>query len=159
MIFDIVIILLLMAVAIVLLLLELFLLPGAVVGVCGAFFALGGIAYGFSLGTAAGCIVLGASVVLFGLLFAWLMRRNSLSKIALKTAVESKLPSMKELGVEIGDTGTTLSRLAPTGLVNIGQQTLEARSQAGMIDEDKPIVVVRVEGYQVVVKVNSESNK
>lgn len=158
MVLDIIIIAFLIIVAIVLVLLEIFLLPGiTVAGIGGALFALGGIVYAYSVGTMVGHISLVASIVLFAASFAWLMRSKSFSKVALNKDIDSKLTSSRDLGLEVGDEGVTLSRLAPIGKARFGEVTVEAKSIGEFIDEDTPVVVMRVDGYNVIVTTKENS--
>ena len=121
---DWVILILAMLVAIFLGLAELFLLPG------------------ITLAGLAGLLVVSVAVFLIGIVVFMLSR--SLNRMALHTDVDSRLESSKDLGIQVGDEGMTLSRLAPIGKARVGSQTVEARSDAGFIDEDTPVVVVQV---------------
>ncbi|MDH6356797.1 NfeD family protein [Parabacteroides sp. PF5-9] len=159
MLLDLFIIVFLMGVAIALVLVEIFLMPGiTLAGIGGAVFAIGGVIYAYTIGVATGHITLIGSSILFGGLFFWLLRSNSFSKVALHTEVDSKLTSSKELGIEPGDEGMTLSRLAPIGKASIKGITVEAKSLGDFIDEHSPVVVVRVDGYNVVVKSKEHIN-
>ena len=150
---NIVIIVIFMAVAIVLFLLELFLLPGiTIAGVGGALFTIGGIIYAYSVGTVTGHITLIGSVILFFVFFAWLLRAKSFQRVSLKTNVDSTLTSTRDMGLQVGDKGITLSRLAPIGKAKFGDTTVEAKTQGDFIDEQTPIVIVRLDGYNVVVE-------
>jgi len=141
-----------MGLAIALVLVEIFLLPGiTLAGIGGGLFAAGGIVYAYTLNATAGNITLIASAVIFAGIFFWLLRSNSFKRVALHTDVDSKLTSSRELGIEPGDEGITLSRLAPIGKASINGITVEAKSREEFIDEQTPIVVVRVDGYNVVV--------
>lgn len=152
MLLDIIIIAFLILVAIVLVLLEIFLLPGiTVAGIGGALFAIGGVIYAYTVSPLTGHITLVASIVSFGIAFAWLLRSKSFSKVALHTDVDSKLTSSRDLGIEVGDEGITISRLAPIGKARIKDIAVEAKSIGDFIDEETPIVVVRVDGYNVLV--------
>ena len=131
MLLDIAIIVFLMVAAILLILAEIFLLPGiTLAGIGGA----------------------------FGVIFAWLLRSRSFNKIALKTDIDSKLTSSRDLGIEPGDEGITLSRLAPIGKARIKGINVEAKSQDELIDENTPIVVIRVDSYNVIVRPKEETN-
>lgn len=153
MILDIIIIAFLIFVAILLLLLEIFLLPGiTIASVGGCIFAIGGVVYAYSVDQSVGHITLISSIIAFGATFFWLLRTKSLNRVALNTDVDSKLVSSRELGIEPGDEGITLSRLAPIGKALIKDITVEAKSTGDFIDEEKPIVVVRVDGYNVLVE-------
>jgi membrane-bound ClpP family serine protease len=153
MVLNILIIAVLLAVAIFLLLLETFLLPGITfAGVGGALFAVGGVAYAYSLSPTAGHVTLGSSVVIFGGIFFWLLRAKSFQRIALNTNVDSTVTSARDVGLQVGDEGLTVSRLAPVGKARFGEITVEAKAQENFIDEQTPVVIVRIGGYQVTVK-------
>ena len=153
MIFETFIIALLMVIAIALLLLEIFMLPGiTVAGIGGLLFAAGGLIYAYSVSTIVGHVTLGASLVAFAAAFAWLMRSKSFSRVALNTDIDSRLTSSRELGIVPGDEGVTLSRLAPIGKALIKGQAVEAKALDELIDEGTPVVVMQVEGYNVVVQ-------
>ena len=142
MLLDIAIIVFLMVAAILLILAEIFLLPGiTLAGIGGAIFAIGGVVF-----------------IAFGVIFAWLLRSRSFNKIALKTDIDSKLTSSRDLGIEPGDEGITLSRLAPIGKARIKGINVEAKSQDELIDENTPIVVIRVDSYNVIVRPKEETN-
>ena len=146
MIFETFIIALLMVIAIALLLLEIFMLPGiTVAGIGGLLFAAGGLIYAYSVSTCVGHVTFAAA-------FAWLMRSKSFSRVALNTDIDSRLTSSRELGIVPGDEGVTLSRLAPIGKALIKGQTVEAKALDELIDEGTPVVVMQVEGYNVVVQ-------
>lgn len=153
MIWEITIIVFLMLVAIVLILLEIFLLPGiTIAGIGGFLFAAAGVIYAYSVGETAGHVTLFLSLITFGGAFVWLLRSRSFNRVALKADVDSKLTSCRDLSILPGDEGFTLSRLAPIGKARIMGVTVEAKSMDELIDENTPIEVVRVDGYNILVK-------
>jgi membrane-bound ClpP family serine protease len=157
MLLDIIIIVFLMVTAIVLVLLEIFLLPGiTIAGIGGALFAMGGVVYAYTVDTTIGHITLISSIVAFGIAFVWLLRSKSFSKVALNTDIDSKLTSSRDLGIQPGDKGISLSRLAPIGKARFNDIVVEAKSISDFIDENTPIVVLRVDGYNVVVTTINE---
>ena len=149
MLLDIAIIVFLMVAAILLILAEIFLLPGI---------TLAGIGGAYTVGIWVGHLTLSLSIITFGIIFAWLLRSRSFNKIALKTDIDSKLTSSRDLGIEPGDEGITLSRLAPIGKARIKGINVEAKSQDELIDENTPIVVIRVDSYNVIVRPKEETN-
>jgi len=154
---EIAIVILLLGLAIFLILLEIFFLPGiTVAGIGGFLFAIGGIYYAYSVSALTGNISLLLSLFLFGGIFAWLLRSRSFNKVALKAEVDSRLTSSRELGIREGDEGITLSRLAPIGKARINDLVVEAKSTGEFIPEETSVVVIRVEGYNVIVKVKNE---
>ena len=159
MIFETLIIAFLMVVAIVLILLEIFMLPGiTVAGVGGFIFAAGGLIYAYSVDTLAGNMTLAVSLLVFAATFVWLLRSKSFSRVALKTDVDSRLVSSRDLGIIPGDEGLTLSRLAPIGKARINGIMVEAKSMDELIDENTPVEVVRVDNNIIVKrKINHNS--
>jgi len=154
---DIVFIVFLMLIAIVLVLLEIFLLPGiTIAGIGGGIFALGGLFSAYSVSSFIGNVTLLLSVCAFTIAFIWLVKSKSLNRVALHKDVDSRLISSRELGINPGDEGITLSRLAPIGKASINDIVVEAKSEEGFIDEEVPVVVVRVDGYNVIVAEKKE---
>jgi len=156
---NIIIIIFLMAVAIFLIIAEIFLLPGiTIAGVAGALFAIGGIAFAYSVGVTTGNITLVSSIAGFGAVFLWLLRSNSFNKVALKADIDSAVASPRDTGLKAGDEGITLSRLAPIGKARFGSVTTEAKSVNEFIDENTEVVIISVEGYNVVVDTKQNIN-
>jgi len=150
---DILIIVFVMVAAIGLLLAEIFLLPGiTIAGIAGALFAIGGITFAYSIGMMVGNITLGSSIVAFSAVFLWLMRSNSFHRVSLKTNIESTVESPRNMDLKIGDEGVTLSRLAPIGKARFHNITIEAKSTNEFIDEHTPVVIIRIDGYNVIVE-------
>jgi len=150
---EILIIVFVMIAAIGLLLAEIFLLPGLTVsGIAGALFAIGGVAYAYTVSMTVGNVTLGSSIIVFGGIFLWLLRSNSFHRVSLKTNIESTVESPRNMDLNVGDEGMTLSRLAPIGKARFGHITIEAKSTNEFIDEHTPVVIVRIDGYNVIVE-------
>ena len=144
-----------MVAAIALIIAEMFLLPGiTIAGIAGALFAIGCVAYAYTVGMTVGNITLGSSVVVFCGLFFWLIRSNSFHRVSLKTNIESTVESPRDMDLNVGDEGITLSRLAPIGKARFHHITIEAKSTNEFIDENTPVVIVRIDGYNVIVEKN-----
>ena len=147
MITQLIILVFVMLAAVLLGLAEIFFLPGLTLA------GIGGVLYwAYSMGMLVGNITLIVSAVVFVIGFVWLMRSRSLNKLALHTDVDSRLESSRDLGIKDGDEGIALSRLAPIGKAQFGDITEEAKSETEFIDEKTPVVIVRVEGYNVIVR-------
>ncbi|MDR1116479.1 MAG: NfeD family protein [Tannerella sp.] len=156
---DIIIIVFLMVAAIFLILAEIFLLPGiTIAGIGGALFAIGGIIYAYSVNVVTGNITLISSVLVFGGLFFRLLRRDSFSRVSLKTDIASTVSSPKDENLHVGDKGVTLSRLAPVGKARFNNVTVEAKSANEFIDENTPVVITGIEGFNVTVEINNNLN-
>lgn len=160
MLLDVIIVIFLMLVAIVLGLAEIFLFPGVTLaGIGGLLFAGGGLYFAYALSPLVGHLTLGGSILLFALLFFWMLRARSFSRVALRVDVDSRLASCLDLGLKPGDRGVALSRLAPIGKIRVGEVVAEAKSREGFVDEGTPIVILRIEPGQILVKSIIESDK
>lgn len=133
---------------------ELVLLPG--VSVCGilslACYA-GAIYLAFThLGTTAGIVVIVIIALLSLLTIIFSLRAKTWQRFSLKQNLENTSMPSPEQELKVGDRGTTLSRLAPMGKVQIGGRTYEAKSVDCFIDQQSPIEVVGFENFSVIVK-------
>lgn len=151
---DLIIIIVLLLLGIGLLLLETFFIPGfGVVGIIGAAFFVGGIMFAFSsLGAKGGTIVLSISLIITAASFIGMIKSKALDRIALKTDISSTVSDEKKSTIRVGDRGVTLSRLNPIGKAQFNDETVEAKSDTGFIDENTPIEVVSVNPTNVIVK-------
>lgn len=86
------------------------------------------------------------------------MRSRSFNKIALKTDIDSKLTSSRDLGIEPRRRGDHALTLSPYRQGRIKGINVEAKSQDELIDENTPIVVIRVDSYNVIVRPKEETN-
>lgn len=155
MIIEISIIVFLIVLGVALILAEIFLLPGiTIAGVAGAISLLGGIVYAFLyVGDTAGFITIGASVISGGGLFVYFIKSNAMSKIALNTDIETTVDQTDLKQLNVGDKGKAISRLNPIGKAEFNNITIEAKSITGeYIDEGEDVEIVKVEGYNVLVK-------
>jgi len=136
-------------------LIEIFLLPGiSIAGIAGAIFIVGGIIYSYMfISSTAGNITLAGSAIALGASFALLLKSKSLRRISLETNIENSVDNSNLLKINVGDTGTTISRLNPIGKVFVNDVEAEGKSFDGeFIEEDTEIEVVKVETYNVLVK-------
>lgn len=136
-------------------LIEIFLLPGiSIAGIAGAIFIVGGIIYSYMfIGSTEGNITLAGSAIALGASFAWLLKSKSLRRISLETNIENSVDNSNLLKINVGDAGTTISRLNPIGKVFVNDVEAEGKSFDGeFIEEDTEIEIVKVETYNVLVK-------
>lgn len=133
---------------------ELFLIPGfGIPGIAGFLAIAGGVfcAYWY-LGPVAGHITLGASILLCAVAIFLFYRSKALDKMALQENINSKVDLMEGTGIQPGDKGITVSRLAPMGKVRIGNTDIEAKSYEAFIDQQTEVEVVATEGNTIIVK-------
>ena len=146
------VIIFLILIGVVALVLELFALPGAVVGIIGSLFILAGIIISYvKYGLLAGNLTLlitGVFIVISVVLF---LRSKTWKKMTLTTQIDSKvnvLPSELKVGME----GVTISRLAPGGKALFGDQEVEVFSHLGFIDQNQEIVIFQIDENKIIVK-------
>ena len=71
----------------------------------------------------------------------------------LTTNIESKVNEVPGIeGINAGDRGIAVTRLAPMGTVRVKEMTFEAKSLAGFIDPKTEIEVVKISPSQILVK-------
>lgn len=134
---------------------ELVLLPGITLAAVGSFCCLvAAVTWAFVGGSVAmGFIVLGIVVVFLGILMAIFLRPRTWNRVALKTNIESQVQAEEiQRQVEVGVQGSTLTRLAPMGKVQIGDRIFEAKSLDSYIDPRRPVVVIGYENSNIIVR-------
>ena len=139
---------------------ELVLLPGLTLAALGSFCCLvAAVTWAFvEGGTAAGFITLGIVVVLLLILTALFLRPRTWNRFTLKTNIESRVQPLEiETQVEVGVQGTTLTRLAPMGKVQIGGRTFEAKSLDSYIDPRRQVTVIGYDNASIVVRPVTEA--
>jgi len=131
---------------------EILIIPG--IGVAG-FLGLGALGtacwFAFSrIGTTAGVIVTTLVCILTIAAIVFVLREKTWAKLALNTTIESK--AGKNVTINIGDKGVTVTRMAPSGTVLFGSNTIEARTLDGMLDPGTEVTVVLLEDNKIFVK-------
>lgn len=151
---SLVIVLVLLFIGVVFFLIEIFLLPGiSIAGVIGGLFIGASIFCGYYfLGSTVGTLILVGGLIFFGIAIWWFMRSRALDKMALKTDIDSKIEPLKGLDIKVGDTGETMSRLAPMGKIKINGAIVEAKTNDDFIDPDEEIIVLQVFNTNVLVE-------
>ncbi len=151
-------IILLVLLGLILFLAELVLLPGITVAAVGAFCCLvGAVSWAFvELGMATGWIVLGSVSVALTVLTLLFLRPRTWNRFALHTEIDSQVQPVEiDQQIAVGAVGTTLTRLAPMGKVDIGGRVYEAKSLDSYIDPRTAVVVTGYENANIIVKINA----
>ena len=148
----------LILIGLVLIFTEILLIPG--VGVAGTLgvIALGGASYYafYALGTMTGYVVTGINVPLLIALTVYVLRAKTWKRFTLNTNIDSKAIVPDDVPV-VGDKGKTATRLAPVGMVRIGNHTFEAKALEGMIDPGVSVEVVLIEDNKIYVSPVNEN--
>jgi len=131
-------------VGIVLILLEVLVIPGVgVAGILGAMLVVGGVVLAYTKSMAFGHAVLAFSAFLSVIAFYFSLKSKTWNKVSLKDSIATRVNELN--GIEVGNTGIALSRLAPVGKAEINGLEFEVQSIEGYIEEQSKIKVVAIE--------------
>ena len=148
-------ILILVLIGVLLLVAELVLLPGISVAGIGSLLAFGAaIFYAFiQYGVLIGLVTLTAAVLLSVLAVFISLRANTWQRLSLKATIDStSTPTPQQNNILVGQTGITLTRLAPMGNVRVGEVTAEAKTIDGYINPRQSVEVIGFENTVVIVR-------
>ena len=136
------VIVLLIALGTILLVAEIALIPGfGVSGIAGIAAMIGSAVYAFmQMGEIAGWITIAIVILVSIALILWAIYGKSLDNVALKENISSTVAS----GINVGDRGVSVTRLALIGEAKFGDNIVEVTSADGFIDEKCEIVVTRI---------------
>ncbi len=143
----------LILVGIILLLLEFFVISGTIVpGMIGIALMLGGVMLSYNyFGTTVGNYTLIATLLFVFLSIYKLLKSDTWSRLALNTSIDSLVNKIDET-ISVGDEAITLSRLAPMGKVQVGNQVFEAKSESDFIDPKQKVEIVKIDNNKLIVK-------
>lgn len=135
------------------LVLEFLVIPGGVVGVISGLIIAGGIGLTYyNYGPTAGNITLIATAITILVGIYFLLRSRTWKKLMLNTQIDSKVNEVNEAKIKVGSEGVTVSRLAPGGKANFDGEIAEVFSSHEFIDENQEIIVLKIEGNKITVK-------
>lgn len=135
------------------LLLEILVLPGTnVAGILG-FVLIGiGVYFAFKISTTAGVITLIASLVCSVVFLVIVLKSNTWRRLTLKAEINGKVNVIDKNLVKAGDSGKTVSRLAPAGKALINNDYYEVHTMGEFLDPDLDITVIKVDFNMIYVK-------
>ncbi|MES2617055.1 MAG: NfeD family protein [Bacteroidota bacterium] len=145
------IIITLIVLGLILILLELFVTPGFVTGLLGA------VAWVYALykiynnyGTQSGHFALAGLILLLLACIIIAVKSGFWNKVSLHENIDGKVNEMPD--VNIGDTGTTISALRPSGKVNVNGKSIEASTMGEMIETGAYVEITKIENNKITVK-------
>ena len=151
----------LIIIGLLLLVLEILVIPGTgIVGVLG----FGCLAFAIystytHFGNIAGHITVGSTALLQFIGIYLSIRSNTWKKLALKSEIKSKVNIIDEKVIHVGDTGKTISRLAPAGKARINEELFEVHTMGFFVDENTEVEVIKIDGSKVYVKPINENTE
>lgn len=138
-----------------LLFIELAIIPGlGIAGVLGLGAIAGSCYLSFAnISTTAGIMIILINIILATIVVMLTLRKKTWKRFSLDTNIDAKIDTpIKEKGVSVGDTGTAITRLAPSGTAIINGNTLEVTTRGALIDPQKNIEVTEISNNKVYVK-------
>ncbi len=147
-------ILILIFLGLLLLLIEFSVLPGVTIAGIVGFILLGLSVYiAFSeYGTIIGIITLAFVLIASPMLIFYFFKSKAGKKMVLDSAIDSKVETVDDEKIHVGDTGITIGRLAPTGKVKVSGEVVEAQSTGGFIDHNTEIKVLKILSNKIIVE-------
>lgn len=140
-------------IGILLILLEILILPGLIAGIIGGLLIMFGIFQTYSeFGSTTGHIVTVSTILTLLISIYFSFKSGAWNRFGLKNTIEGKVNDVTLLSLNIGDEGSTLSALRPSGTILIDGKRIEAQSQGEMIDAGTKVVVTKVLPNKVLVK-------
>lgn len=156
-----VIILLLILGGLILLIVELLVVPGTtVVGIIGFILMAVGVWQAYAVyDSFMGTMVLLATLLLSVGGFYISLRSKTWEKAGLNKSINSRV-NTDSAKLQLGDEGTTISRLNPMGKAFINNDFYEVTTNGDFIDNDQPVKIISIDGNKVIVeKVKSDNKK
>ena len=151
-------IILLVIFGILLIILEFFVVPGiTVAGVGGLILLFIGAYISFDVyGNTIGQFVVVGEILIVAAVLFFSFRTNTWKRLSLKAEISGRTNTHKEDFFHVGDTGKTITRLAPMGRVEVNDTIIEAKSTGSFIDHNKDIEVVKVLRNKLIVKLKTK---
>lgn len=151
---DLLVIALLILLGVVMLVVEIALIPGVgATGVIGVLSLAASVFYAFFyLNTLSGWITLLIVIGILAVLFIWTVYSNPIDKVALKKKIDSKVTDSEAVGLNVGDKGIAITRLALIGEAEFDGKRVEVKSLDGFIEEGVTVVIERLSDGVVFVK-------
>ncbi len=137
-----------------LLIIEFLVLPGIIVAFVGGVSLMGlGVYISYrAYGANVGMYVLFGTTALFFVALVYSLRSKTWRKLALHSEIDSKVNTINELKIKVGDKGVSVTKLSSIGKVNINDNILEAKSMGVYIEENTEVEVVQVNKSDIFVK-------
>lgn len=145
----------LFAAGIILIVFEVF-LPGGVLGVLGGICVLAGVIVSYNeFGLVGGFVGFAAAMVLTCLVLYFefkILPKTAMGKsLFLKRTIEAKTQADVADDSVVGQECTTLTPLAPTGVVVLNGKKVEASSKSGFIEKNVNVRIVGKETFRIIV--------
>lgn len=146
-------IILLILIGLILVILEIIVIPGVIVGIIGVFIIIFGIWESFNVyGNTIGFITLFSTLFVSAISLYFTLKSKTWNKLMLYSKIESKVNTIEHDKIKLGDTGITISRLAPSGKALINDEFYEVHTNSEFIDQNQNIIITKIDYNKIIVK-------
>ena len=148
------VIIVLIVIGLLFLLLEVLVVPGTtLIGIFGFVLMVIGIWQAYSVyGRPAGHYAVAATLLATVIILVFALKSKTWSRLMLKSEIDGKVNIIEEFKVNVGDSGQSISRLAPAGNARINGEIYEVHSTGAFIDEETDIIIVKIDQNKIFVK-------
>lgn len=135
-------------------LIEFAVIPGVTIAGIGGFILLIASVYisFVEYGTAAGFITLIAILIAAPAMMIYFFKSKSSKKMILESQIDGKIENIDAEKIHVGDIGKSISRLAPSGMVKVNGETVEAQSTGAFIDQNIDVRVIKIQSNKIIVE-------
>lgn len=142
------------------LLLEILVIPGTTLaGIVGFAMIFIGLWQAYaSKGIMEGHITLGSTLVVTVLTLYFSFKAGTWKKMALNTTIDSKMDQLEGIVIKDGDSGKSVSRLAPSGKAIINNEIVEVHTFGEFIDQEVEITVISVKVNKIFVTLKKSNS-
>jgi membrane-bound ClpP family serine protease len=136
----------------VLILLDILFIPGAILGIIGGGVMVYGIFLAYMESTLGGSLTLLGSIVMIILAIYFAIRSKTWNKVKLNSSLNGGIDVNMYALVNVGDAGTTISRLMPMGKARFNGHIVEVASIEGTMNPGENVEIVKIEVNKIYVK-------
>lgn len=96
------------------------------------------------------------NIIVLAIVTILLLRAKTWKKLTLNTQIESRVDqNPEEKGLQKGQVGVTVTRLAPMGKAEFDGQVMEVTSEDGMMEAQIEVIISKIEDNKIFVKRNN----
>jgi membrane-bound ClpP family serine protease len=105
-----------------------------------------------------GHITLGLTLVVTAVTLYFSFKAGTWKRMALKTSIDSRMDQLEGIIIKEGDSGNTVSRLAPSGKALINNEIVEVHTFGEFIDQEVEITVLSVKDNKIFVTLKKSNS-
>jgi membrane-bound ClpP family serine protease len=137
-----------------LILIEIFIVPGFIVGIVGFVMVVVGVYFTYNdHGKFYANILLALIAVVMTIVVVYAFRNGAWDMFSNKETISGKANDIQELKIKIGDTGKTISALRPSGIADINNQRVEVHSEGSFIPSGAEVEVNKIIKNKIYIKI------